>query len=250
MKQLILDSRLNEQRYVSFTEMTSICQAADNIERGGTRHLLRVLYTEFELKPSFTTHGYTISPLSAPNMECAPLEFSFTPDFPTPVRSTNIQMFPLIKRNRLDEMLVHSIRWFRDPLRPGRMLPLRLSTHYLGVEHPTSRIYVDVPVVLDPLRSRTFAYIRVSLLVFEILLESQAGEYGSIATLQTVQENNRKTTSSTNWSDCDKAQHEDLFEEFYGKHLETNERLRKYVKHNDNAHSASLIADHLVGFRR
>lgn len=136
------------------------------------------------VKPAFTANGYKIVPLKGPNIESPPEPFSFdrSPFEDRPARSTGSPFLPLIKKDELSKLYAHQIRWFKHPIRPNVMLPLRMSTYFLTVEHPNSRIYVDLPVVFKH-NAKEMRIIRISLNVFENIMFSQKSEHGNFVSL-------------------------------------------------------------------
>jgi len=214
--------------------------AGETIEEGG-KLILDFMYNELRLKPAFSTHGYSVASLDSPDVICAPSMFSLeNREWPRPVKAVGAPFYPLIDKTHLDKYFAHSLRWFDHPLRPGTKLPLRLNSYLLGQDHPTSRMYVDIPVMFhnDP----AMRYIRVSLIVFEIILESQTGVFGRWCQL---------TKSGGQSSFLDRgAPTKDEYENMWG-HFGQHEdmlRLNIHLANDDSVgrDAAKIVADYMI----
>lgn len=242
LEQLIMGAGLHKEgRFVPYFYMEYLFEDVDeDLEKGGHR-LLNFMRQELKLKPAFVTNGYSIVSLDSPDVLCASRMFSLeNREWPKPRKAVGAPFYPLINVAHLNKYFAHSIRWFDHPLRPGTMLPLRLNSYILGQEHPTTRMYVDVPVVFQ--NSGSLNYIRVSLTVFEIILESQTGIFGRWCQLM-------KNAGSTTFIDRgapSKEEHDAMWQ-----HFSTHEEMFEHNKHlagDDSVgrDAARIVADYLI----
>lgn len=242
LRSLIQDSRLDVAgSQIEYAELQTTFDAANFIHPHGATSVLRILLEEMQLKPCLSLQGFVISDKSASNIECPPRNFSMQ-DFPLPMRSTG-WFLPILDKSRLSDYLVHSIRWFKHPLRPGTMLPVRLETFSLGVDHPSSRMYVDLPVLTSN-DIRTFRYIRISLNVFEKILLSQYTSTPLMCKLHKTQDAHSACTevftSTTGVSDS-------VYGAAMELHLKTVKDLQdKVLFKPEYVHTMRAVCDHLV----
>jgi len=200
-------------------------------------------------KPAFSTQGYVVVDIKAPSVISPPRPFDFTGSgfVERPARSVGVDFFPLIRRECLSNYFAHQLRWFAHPIRPNVMLPLRMSSYYLGQAHTTSRIYIDMPVVfktdLDSVN-----YIRISLNVFEEILFAQSDSINRFIRLvrtrngSSVRTHAEATTIPSNeqrmWE-----LHDRDYMEYHSKNKKSIDNQPKF------APSALLVADHLIQCR-
>jgi hypothetical protein len=160
--------------FTTFVEMHEIFnRLTDVFSSNGPQQLLSNM-AECGVKPAFSSDGYSTVALDRPNIESPPRPFTFANSgfVDRPSKSTDVNFFPLVRRDSLPLYFAHEIRWFKHPIRSNVMIPLRMRSHFLGVLHPTSRIYVDMPVVFEA-NLNSVNFIRVSLNVFEEIIFAQ-----------------------------------------------------------------------------
>lgn len=246
VEQIILDAGLmTHGRFVSFEYMQMVFNKSQSfLGAEAPQVILRHMAQELGLKPAFTTDGFSIVPLKGPDIECPPSDFTFEgSNWPKPSKAVGEVFYPLIKKGDLSHYFAHSVRWFKHPLRPGTMLPVRLETFFLGIDHPVSRIYIDVPVVF---KGRNYlSYMRVSLTVFEIILGSQVGQYGKWCQLSkegSVEVETRAVDKGVPTVE----EHTSMWD-LFSVHEEMFDRNKKYVESNTpGKFAARVVADHLV----
>lgn len=214
-----------------------------------TNLLLDCLLVE-GLKLSMTSTGYRVSRTDEPSLRSPPQQFSFsgTPFVERPKPTTGEAFLPLLRRDLLKRYFVHQIRWFPHPTRPRVMMPLRFYSHRLTEDHPSSRMYVDVPVVFqsDIVNIQT---VRISLTVFESILFSMSDDTGAFITLR------RKKNKSGIQTEIIK--HEATLTEEYidylwnEKYLPNHNKARPFLIEQTDAYKTALaVADHLIGQRK
>tara|TARA_B100000700_G_scaffold88627_1_gene100030 strand:+ start:137976 stop:138743 length:768 start_codon:yes stop_codon:yes gene_type:complete len=247
IERTIADAGLDVLRkFVSFEEMQSIFDDLEGVTQSqGAAHTLLKEMEARKVKPAFTTDGFHIASLDSPNIECPPRPFLFEPAFGgRPSKSVGNAFYPLVDKANLRQYFAHLIRWFPHPIRPGVMLPLRLDSYYLTVDHPVSRIYVDVPVILMKDKSR-LNYIRVSLTVFETILDSQVGEHGRVIELTRTQERGERLTVARDVGEPYNAAR--MWQTFGPQHHRKFEALSCSVETKPEFRkSALIVADHLI----
>lgn len=202
------------------------------------------------LKLAITSTGYRVSHKDEPSLRSPPHQFSFsgTPFVERPKPTTGEAFLPILRRDLLKRYFVHQIRWFPHPTRPRVMLPLRFHSHRLTEDHPSSRMYVDVPVVFqsDIVNIQT---VRISLTVFESILFSMQDDVGTFITLR------RKKNKSGIQTEIIK--HESTLTEEYidylwnEKYLPNHNKARPFLSEQTDAYKTALaVADHLIGQRK
>jgi len=139
------------------------------------------------------------------------------------------------------------LRWFAHPIRPDVMLPLRMSSYFLGQEHSTSRIYVDMPVVFKTDLHR-INFIRISLNVFEEILFAQSDSINRYIRLVRSREGSSiRTHAEATTIPSNEQRMWELHDVDYMEYL--NKNKTSIANRPEFAPSALLIADHLIQCR-
>lgn len=233
--------------FTSFEEMHEIFSRMTSVfSHNGPQQLLNNL-AECGVKPAFSSEGYSTVTLDRPNIESPPRPFTFANSgfVDRPTKSTGANFFPLVRRDSLPLYFAHQIRWFRHPIRSNVMIPLRMRSHFLTVLHPTSRIYVDMPVIFET-DLNTVKYIRVSLNVFEEIVFAQPDNARKFVRINRVRnggavQTRAELTTAPDDADALWALHDRDYMTYYNRNKEfvTEDRPEYWS-------SAIQIADHLI----
>lgn len=203
------------------------------------------------LKPAFSSTGYTIVNKESLNIiGVPPKQFMLgDPFISIPKSSTQETFFPLLDVSRPELYYTHQIRWFRHPFRPNIRIPLRFNTFRLSDPHPSSRMYVDLPVIV-PSDSDEIHMFRLSALVFDRLafeVGANSDGYWSLS-----RSRNRFNPAGAHWDikkECDASfdlctHNWALFERLYVPYAKTAEVGLSNLP--DYKTSALIVADHIV----
>lgn len=242
-------SLTTEGSTVSFQDLDS---AANNLaDKTRDQNALSFLLDHLAvlgLKPAFMTDGFKIVRVEAPNIDSPPEPFSFSnsPFVDRPAKSSGSTFLPLVRKSDLSKLYAHQVRWFKHPVRPNVMLPLRMSSYFLTVNHPNSRIYVDLPVVFQG--TNNMRIIRISLHVFENVLYSQKSKHGNFVSLDrsrgpggvntVVSGHGEPSDPDLIWSAWD------------SEYIPYFEKARAFIENQPQFWRTALtVADHLIKFQ-